>query len=380
MYSHVMFTIKGRTLKYLFMAVKRKRSYGRGQRSGNWKRALYDVGASAVGYALRSRGSGAKTKTKTQSRENFVVDSGTFREKVTYRRRRAPARVRRRARKAFRRGQKLLNSSVAANYIMYDGGDTVTVAASTASTDHGDQAVWAHALYACAGDDITLASQTQYNVKTWGYSFGDITQVMYNLVGRSLSLEERSRMEFSSAVLEYNLTNVGTGDTVVEVYEWVARRDVTGGLSAGQNNMALLWDAWMIDQGKTTNVTASGTAILNTTMQGVTPFQTSFFGSNFLILKKRVLNIPAAATVKLELKDRKPHVFMGTMNDQRKICLKGITKGYLFIAYGLPVLDVSNSFPVVSAVKLAGTVKRTYKVRFIAAGDYMGSYTQNHAA
>lgn len=331
--------------------------------------------------ARRLYNSYSSTKgAKTGGREKVVVDSGTFRETVTYRRRRAPGRVRRRARKAFRRGQKLLNSSVASNYVMYDGGDTVTVAASTASTDHGAQAVWAHALYGVGGDALSDSSYTQYGVNTWGPSFGDVIAVMYNLTGRSTALEERSRMEFSSAFLEYNISNVGTGDTVVEVYEWVARRDISAGGVTGTNNLPYMWDLWMSTQGKSTNVTAGGTGLLTTVMQGVTPFQTSFFGSNVLILKKRVLNIPAGATIKLELKDRKPHVIMGQLLTQFKMALRGMTRGYLFVAYGLPVLDVSNSFPVLSAVKLACTVKRSYKVRFIAANDYMGSYTQSHAA
>jgi len=98
-----------------------------------------------------------------------------------------------------------------------------------------------------------------------------------------------------------------------------------------------------------------------------------------LILKKKVLNVPAGATIKMELKDKRPHVFNGTAMEQLKVGLRGVTKGYLFIGYGLPVLDVSNSFPVLSAVSLACTVKRTYRVRFIAGADYMGSYTQLHS-
>jgi len=349
--------------------------FGKGRSAGKsfLPAAARFAGGVASGIAARF-GSG-RTGTKTVSAgERTVTDSGNRREKVVYRRRRAPRRVRRRARKAAGRIARVLNSRVAANYVMLDGTAHVVVNTGTSGTAHGTQAVWGDVLYGMFGNDITTASATEFSVTTSGWSYGDVNRMMQDM-NTSSANASRAVMEFQSARIEYTMSNGDSTDCFVDAYEILFRRDVDDDSVA---TLPQLWDVMLAAQGKSTNVTASGTVILDIDINGVTPFQCGSFGSKVLILKKRTIQIPGGATVRLELNDRKIHRFQGARMVRNILGMKGVTRGWLFVGYGRPI--TTGDGVVAEGVVLSCFSKRTYKVRYLAGNDLVGSWTETHAA
>jgi len=80
------------------------------------------------------------------------------------------------------------------------------------------------------------------------------------------------------------------------------------------------------------------------------------------------------------LKDRKIRHIEGARVFRNLVGMKGITKGYLFVAYGVPVeVAGENVWSVPGPVSLSCYSKRYYKVRFLAGQDYTGSYELNNA-
>lgn len=260
-----------------------------------------------------------------------------------YKRKRAPKRVVRRARKTANMFHRQLGKNVAQYTRSFDF--IYAPATFTPTGWANSQTVYNIGIY---GGNATSTS----GMDTWYQICNDAG--LYNTTGKVLC---------KSAVLNAQILNSGNSDTlVVDAYKYVARRECYD--EPGDE-----WTHALQNQLSATGATND----LATGSFECTPFDAPGFGSKYLILQKTRYRIAPGNSVYLQMRDSKKYSFETARFDyeqtagaQRVKHFKGMTKGWIFVARSsLP--DATNSFMGPFAMKIIHS--QTYHYAFLETTD-----------
>lgn len=220
-------------------------------------------------------GSRTRTRTRRKTRTNRAT---TFQHDATfmYGRKRAPRRLRRRAKRAQARYTHHLVSGLGQKSAVFQSVANRTL---TPTSLHDAQDVYTVGMYG----GITASA-------TWG----DLAEIAAN----ENMLTKTGKVYFKSAVLETQIRNNSeSGILVVDVYEVVARRD-------GYNEPGSDWALALSAQ----NTVSSMTHMTQNELNG-TPFDAPGFGSSWLVRNKTRYRISPGLSVYLQRRDAKDYKF-----------------------------------------------------------------------
>lgn len=285
-------------------------AYGAGRQVGNYIRSAYGKTRSAP--AQRSSGS------SVPSAVTFQHDS-----KLTYRRRRAPRKVRRRARRAQKRFEKQDSKTlglVSRVFQQVDAPATITPASLVDS-----QTVYTTGLYGGIPGSV---------------GWGDI----YAIANAEAVATKSGNLNFRTAHMDCQLRNSSTTNVLVaDVYTVVSRKEA-------YNEPGEDWT-----QGLLSESVAAGTSAITPLALGCTPFDAPGFGSSWLVLSKTTYRISPGNSVYLTLKGRRG-VFFNTDRMEYDVTnttfrirmFKGLSKGLMFV--------LRNADPIVGTPSKLGPI------------------------
>lgn len=262
----------------------------------------------ARGVARRRLFTQSRTATRTRQRSNVGTRATTFQHDASmiYRRKRAPRRVRRRAKRS------------AANYNHH------LVAGL------GQKSAVFQALVDRNVVPVTLHdAQDIYTVGMFGgvlgsATWGDLAEIASN----EGLFNKTGKIHFKSCVLETQIKNMSENDVLlVDVYEVLARRD-------GYNEPGDDWGEAMTNQ-----TTISSMSSLTATELGCTPFDAPGFGSSWLIRNKTRYRISPGLSIYLQRRDAKDYKFNTSRfeydaiaADTRVKMFANMSEGFLIVA------------------------------------------------
>lgn len=233
-----------------------------------------------------------------------------------YKRRRAPRRVRARARRNFKQWRHNLLRQLPLQVTMFKQSYVISVASDAFQAFQG---ILLNSWYgsSVANDIQALFAQ--------GNTLGTSSNAQLG----SQSNQYDGRLILNKATMEVNISHVTPAGVpaFVDVYEVFCRRDCPQDVlnNAFQTNTAHY-------------VTSAGAALANT-IQGVTPFESPYFCRYWKIVRRRRIVLPPNDTVTMFLKSRKQMTINGndlnleSAGTNGLICgRKGLTMGYLVIA------------------------------------------------
>lgn len=203
--------------------------------------------------------------------------------KTTYKRRRAPRRIRKRARRAAKRFEKNLSTLLGCKRLVLNNYAQTVAPASLQTIQYIDfwnreDIVKAFSLF---GTDVIPAGAQGFNPDT-----GIATELLF----------QRTRMEVE-------VKNSGTGLIYVDMYYWHPRKDTQFSVQTaiGQPNGATSDQAFAtIDSSNV--VTPSNTLAMST--MGVTPFDFPQFTENFIVYRTRRVMLQPNQNFSFDLKGR----------------------------------------------------------------------------
>lgn len=266
----------------------------------------------------------------------------------TYRRKRAPRRVRTYARKAYKRHVVGNLRDISGNVFKYNAGgvDTATVDTMGFRVIPG--------LYSAAG-----------NTEGWD----DVNQMIImkgNEVGGpsgmsgTQSFLDRSKLFFTSALMELDFSNTSSVGMVAYLYKCQARRGGSRVSGASPNDFvsmsSIFYDA----------VADAEVTQLTTTDQGVSLFDMPKFTSNFVILSVDKFNVGSGQTIEVSHKDRRDRVIdvrdiNGTTGSN--CIIPGVTTFYVVMWQGQ--LQNNAGSARYAECDLTWKIHRTYNVKFM---------------
>lgn len=312
----------------------------------------------AAGSAVRRYGplvakgiSKAYSAYKSQPRGNSAVDNTvSFQHDFTqqYRRKRAPKRVVRRAKKAERNfsyqlGKKQAQISRVSNLIYAPSTITPTTFAN---------------------------SQTTFNVGLYGGKVASSSgmNAWYSICLENGLVHETGRILCKSACLDVQIQNSdSTNVLVVDAYKYVFRRE-----SFDEPNLE--WAQALLNQ----NPIVTAANLLTQNSLECTPFDGPGFGSKILILGKVRYRIAPNNSVYLQMRDPRNHSFHTARFDYdasaattRVQMFKGMTKGWIFVARSAAASGTTALAPI------NWKVIQTQSYRYSILADAQDSNGQN---
>lgn len=186
--------------------------------------------------------------------------------------------------------------------------------------------------------------------------YQSMTPLMYqqNSAGVATQIQDKTRSKFmaKSAHMEVDVTNVGTTQAILDVYEVVCRRD-TVGFTALDTMITTPTTYW---QGS-----SLGAALGNTYLGG-TPYMMDDVTSCFKIVGKSTYNIAPGGNIEIQMKGKRFAPFYGSVlsaveGNADTFGRRGVTKAYIGICRGIP-----GATGVTQACSLAFNNRRTYNV------------------
>lgn len=248
-----------------------------------------------------SRSSYKKRPSESSHAVTYQHDSS-----VTYRRRRAPRRVRRAVARSFNRF--IRNDAKSLGLISRSFPHTFASGVITPSGLDNSQVLYSDGLYGAVPGSV---------------SWGNLWQIAYN----ELKLSSAGKFFFRSAVQNTQLRNASTTDVLcADVYEIVARKD---GFNDPELDLANAFKA---------TTAPTGTTKTTPTTLGATPFDAGGFGSSWLIKRKTTYRISPGNSIYLQLRSSRKMLFDTdrfeydvTADVVRTRMFKGLTQGYLMI-------------------------------------------------
>jgi len=194
------------------------------------------------------------------------------------------------------------------------------------------------------------------NTVSGGSGFRDIGQIFSSMLptggGPTTAGTYRgNKLLFKSSIMQCSLYNGDTKDFVLDIYEFVCRRDM---------NEANINTAFTVAVNAWTGSTAVTVASL-----GVSPFDVKTFVNYFKIISKRQVLLEATTGTELVLKDNKPKIMDGEtvkVDEGEGVCKRGWTKG-LLVVFKTASLDGTNY--TTESAALRWKMIRRYNVKII---------------
>lgn len=299
-----------------------KRSNAR--RTGYRFNPVAAVGAARyIAQRWKNRGGGSRTATRSSRNRDYGNITFQNDEHMIYRRKRAPRRVRKAHRRAFKNFMYNLDrcQSMKTCLINYSQAQTL-VPASLA------------------------ASQIAFGVTLYGYGpnsyasnilpgNGDIPWIFARENGAYPTTDLASRkLRFRSAVMDLTVYNGLTGTEenswggilCLDVYHVIAKKDAYDTVLNGD---PVLWWSDAVREQAAGNMP---TAVTSYQYEGCTPFDAPGFGRNWTIKRVRKVRLSPGQTFITQLRD--PGNYVLNMDDiLEKTIAKNLTEGYIIVGY-----------------------------------------------
>lgn len=293
----------------------------------------------------RSSGGGRK---RARSSRGATYGNLTFQhdEATVYRRKRAPKRVRRRHRKAFKRFMynmdklQSMKTCVIYNRSLF----------STTPTGVSDgQSPMAVTMYGY--NTNTYASNTDPGNGDMGWIFARENGAF------PTAIDATRKLRFRSCVMEFTLTNElqsgGSGDAygigIFDIYHVIARKN-----NGTTSDPAVFWDTALGHE----SAGNMPTAITSSTQLGITPFDTSEFGKYWLVKKKHRVRLSPGQVYNFQMRD--PGNYVLNMSDLLDIKAKAnLTEGVIIVGYNSTYKFVDPDY-LPGDVEYSVTYRKTY--------------------
>lgn len=228
-----------------------------------------------------------------------------------YRRRRAPRRVRRRARREWQKFTYNLDktqgmvSSVINNFGSYSTTPTTPIT--------GCQQVAGISMYGM----VNSTSASNFNNDLWRI-YTDAFGVAPS------STKAADTLRFRSCVMDFLVKNTGASPMFLEVYHCMSR-------GQGESDPSYQWELSANMEGGAGDGVA--TTISSITAYKVTPFDAPGFGSYWYVKKRTKFYISAGNSISWQIRDAKNYIITGQdlMNGKAK---RGVTEGVILVGYG----------------------------------------------
>ncbi|ALE29804.1 putative capsid protein [Lake Sarah-associated circular virus-48] len=300
------------------------------------------------------RGAGSSTRNGNQSRRTGRDTGSTTRyadSAMLYKRRPAPRKLRNRVRKFANRVRSVIDGEVALQVAVIPyayntiAGYQTPVTVKTLTNNQNSNLI--PGLYSCNG------THNSSKVNGNWYDLYEIFQT-YKPEGQ---LNDDTILEFTSATWNCVMNNIsGTGvRAIVDVYECVARRDWKP-----SDNPYSVFSNFLPDNSQFSNTSAAFR--LTSLNLGVTPFDNPTFCELWKILKVRRIKLEDGATATLQFRDPKRRKIEYQSKVSNKSSIKGVTRFWLPIVYGVPSLNGEAPLRA-EACQVAFDVVRNYHFR-----------------
>lgn len=271
------------------------------QMARRWAPAAMQVARGARRFLKTSQSSRSSPSSSVPSAVTFQHDA-----RLSYRRKRAPRRVRRRAAKSYKRFVK--NESKSLGLISRVMPNVFSPATITPTTFADSQTVYTTGLFGGISGSV---------------SWGD----MFAIANAEALATKAGKLFFRSAQIDMQVRNSSTTNVLVaDIYTVAARKE-------GYNEPG---EDWL--QGMLNNGVAAGTTASTPTTLGVTPFDCPGFCSSWVILSKTTYRLSPGNSVYLNLKGRRSFVFETerfeydtTNTAYRTRMFRGLTKGFVCV-------------------------------------------------
>lgn len=174
----------------------------------------------------------------------------------------------------------------------------------------------------------------------------DLQQLFYDAyaVGTLANIDQK-RLLVKSAVLDVQMTNIGTQGCVIDVYR-VKLRNVWNATDS-------LYNIWNTTFGDQTTITAK-----DSTNPAVTPFQNPSFCKYFKVMDKREILLGAGLTTTFQLRRPGDRWIQGRRVANEPHGLRSLCEGFLFQVRGMPVNN--TGIYQLAAVNVAWSYQKTY--------------------
>lgn len=167
---------------------------------------------------------------------------------------------------------------------------------------------------------------------------------------------------FTSACMDVYIKNTDTVDMVfLDVYTVALRVD--------DNNNTQIRTQFLAN---ITQQTSTGLAVAWPNL-AITPFQNPQFCKRWKIESKRTIVIQPNDTVSLQMRDPRTRWVHGKLLESMFGYMQRVTRGYLFIARGVPVVTGAVGSGSSKAVTLTASISKTYQYYKPAAADLTDS-------
>jgi len=323
-----------------------------------FKRAAIGA-AAAIGtrFKFRKLGGGSLTKTKRRGRQ--VTGTTTFQndQKMLYNRRRAPRRVRSRARKQFQRFSYNIDrvSGMKTFHVSYI--TSVATSPSVAGSPAGN----------CQGVDAFTMYGTNQSILNTDHA-SDLWKIYLAENGVvPTSTLANGHLRFRSVTMDYLVKNTGEDAIYIEIYYVQCRRSgITSDPAAAWN--AMLQEEQTLPGAVTTEFTVSGYKI--------TPFDAPGFGSYWYVKQRKRFYVEPGNTVSWQVRDAKNYLITGNQIFTSK-GLPGITEGCIIVGYGADVQPLTtpagNGIPTAATYDI-GCVTTYHYAKADSNNDQTGTY------
>lgn len=247
----------------------------------------------------------SQSRSIPQGNVTFQNDSRNL-----YRRRRAPRRLRRRAKRFAKKVHRVMTA------------------------DNGQQSLTRNLLVRLARTTTGLGdSQISYGVSMYGGNTdASLTSGDLSVIRRTMDSTDafNPRVTFKSAVLDFFITNNDSSNGMyLDIYYCIARK------SGAFADPLDCWNNAITDMAGITGVSG----ITSNQQFGVTPFDTPAFGSNWTVTEKKRVFIQPQAVFSFVMKDPADYVFdLGQVEYTRAI--RNMTEGVIFIAHSAATKSV----------------------------------------
>lgn len=296
--------------------------YRNGQPASNRVNPVQLVNAAAnvmraIGSRSRTQRSGSASLPITAQRDFNVI----------YRRKRAPWKVKRRAKRYRKFCKKVINAVDTRN----EKQKVLFVQNGVLNSIAGTQACYSNTFQLYSVNISTTAGQR------------DMANMISGLGDTSTS---ETKTYFRSGQMEVVLQNKGTGAAYVDLYYYVARKDSGEPVTTQA----------LVDQGFTGSPTNMGGSNLLSGTYGATVFQSKDFCQVFKIYRKTSALVPSGQFFEFNLRSSKNKIIDRDDIIRSPGALKGLTQGVVMIIYGAP--NTTDGAPV--ATEFTYNVTRTY--------------------
>lgn len=268
-----------------------------------WSSAAVNTGR-ALGRWMGSKRKRVDQSGSRRPKKGEKSPAGTtFQRDIEYSyvRRRAPRRVKRRARKWAARVNKIIFSDLAVNTFQRRTTQILTSAADK-------QGLMSCSLYGASGGFATIH---------------DDVDKIFSATGTSTALRS-AKLNFSNAYMELTITNLSALGQFIDMYYFVCRRDVPATMGASPHDVFF--------NALTLQPNTYGSALAANDL-GVTPFDANRFCTHFIITKVVRHQLSPGSNISLTMRDRKDYKITGSDINTVSF-IKGKSRGILFICEG----------------------------------------------